>query len=117
MKHVDLVLVLLTACVALQVLAARFAIPHPSLLVLGGAALALVPAFPDPGWIPGASSSSSSRRKRWTTSGDVTTTEPDGGRQESSSSAASRSFPSKTATVPMVSTRCPRSTIVASASR
>jgi len=49
----------------------------------------------------------------WTTSGDVTTTE----RQESSSSAASRSFPSMPATGTMVSTRCPRSTIVASASR
>jgi Na+/H+ antiporter len=53
MEHVDLVLVLLTACVALQVLAARFAVPHPSLLVLGGAALALAPGLPRPGLDPG----------------------------------------------------------------
>src|SRR5258705_5044527 len=53
MNHVDLVLALLTACVALQALAARFAVPHPSLLVLGGAALALVPGLPRPGLDPG----------------------------------------------------------------
>src|SRR4051812_3952459 len=53
MKHIDVVLLLLTACVALQVLAARFAVPHPSLLVLGGAALALVPSLPRPGLDPG----------------------------------------------------------------
>src|SRR3954469_21923159 len=53
MKHVDLILVLLTACVSLRVLAARFAVPHPSLLVLGGAALALVPGLPRPGLAPG----------------------------------------------------------------
>src|SRR5258705_10650057 len=53
MNHVDLVLALLTACVALQALAARFAVPHPSLLVFGGAALALVPGLPRPGLDPG----------------------------------------------------------------
>src|SRR3954468_11534161 len=53
MKHIDVVLLLLTACVALQVLAARLAVPHPSLLVLGGAALALVPGLPRPGLAPG----------------------------------------------------------------
>jgi CPA1 family monovalent cation:H+ antiporter len=53
MTHIDLVLVLLTTCVALQVLAARFAVPHPSLLVLGGAAIALVPGLPRPGLDPG----------------------------------------------------------------
>ncbi|MFL5402598.1 MAG: Na+/H+ antiporter [Gemmatimonadales bacterium] len=53
MKHIDLILVLLTACVSLRVLAARFAVPHPSLLVLGGAALALVPGLPRSGLAPG----------------------------------------------------------------
>jgi monovalent cation/hydrogen antiporter len=48
----ELVLVLLVACMALQVLARRFGIPQPALLVLGGAVLALVPGLPRPGLDP-----------------------------------------------------------------
>jgi monovalent cation/hydrogen antiporter len=44
----ELILVLLAAAVALQVLAQRFGIPQPVLLVLGGAVLALVPGLPRP---------------------------------------------------------------------
>lgn len=52
MKHVDLVLVLLTPAWRFRCWP-RFAVPHPSLLVLGGAALALVPCLPRPGLDPG----------------------------------------------------------------
>src|SRR3954464_1638820 len=48
MADFELVLVLLGAAAALQVLARRFGIPQPALLVLGGAALALVPDLPRP---------------------------------------------------------------------
>jgi monovalent cation/hydrogen antiporter len=48
----ELILVLLAAVVALQVLAMRLGIPQPALLVLGGAALALVPGLPRPALDP-----------------------------------------------------------------
>jgi monovalent cation/hydrogen antiporter len=44
----ELILVLLGAAAALQVLARRFGIPQPALLVVGGAVLALVPGLPRP---------------------------------------------------------------------
>jgi NhaP-type Na+/H+ or K+/H+ antiporter len=44
----ELILVLLAVAVALQVLAGRFGIPQPALLVVGGATLALVPGLPRP---------------------------------------------------------------------
>jgi Na+/H+ antiporter len=46
--ELELILVLLAAAVAVQVLAARFGIPQPALLVVGGAVLALVPGLPRP---------------------------------------------------------------------
>jgi CPA1 family monovalent cation:H+ antiporter len=46
MAGLELVLFLLAASAALQVLARRWRLPHPVLLVLGGAALALVPGLP-----------------------------------------------------------------------
>jgi Na+/H+ antiporter len=52
MADFELVLVLLGAAAALQVLARRFGIPQPALLVLGGAALALVPGLPRPALHP-----------------------------------------------------------------
>jgi CPA1 family monovalent cation:H+ antiporter len=48
----ELILVLLAAAVALQVLARRLGIPQPALLVLGGAGLALVPGLPRPAMDP-----------------------------------------------------------------
>jgi Na+/H+ antiporter len=48
MAALELVFVLLCASLALQVVARRFAVPQPALLVLGGAALALVPGLPRP---------------------------------------------------------------------
>jgi monovalent cation/hydrogen antiporter len=50
--NLELILVLLAVAVALQVLARRFGIPQPALLVLGGAALALVPGLPRPALDP-----------------------------------------------------------------
>jgi CPA1 family monovalent cation:H+ antiporter len=52
MAQLELILLLLAASVALQVLAMRLTLPHPALLVLGGAALALVPGLPRPGLDP-----------------------------------------------------------------
>lgn len=52
MTDLELILVLLAAAVALQVVAVRFGIPQPALLVLGGAALALVPGLPSPALDP-----------------------------------------------------------------
>lgn len=52
MADLELILVLLAAAAALQVLAQRFGIPQPALLVLGGAALALVPGLPRPALDP-----------------------------------------------------------------
>lgn len=49
MAALELIFVLLAASLALQVVARRFGIPQPALLVLGGAALALVPGLPRPG--------------------------------------------------------------------
>jgi Na+/H+ antiporter len=49
---VELILVLLAAAAALQVLAGRLGIPQPALLVAGGAALALVPGLPRPALDP-----------------------------------------------------------------
>ena len=46
MAALDLVLILLAASTALQVLARRWKLPHPVLLVFGGAALALAPGLP-----------------------------------------------------------------------
>src|SRR5919201_7168115 len=46
MAGLELVLILLAASAALQVLARRWGLPHPVLLVLGGAALALTPGLP-----------------------------------------------------------------------
>jgi Na+/H+ antiporter len=46
MSGLELVLILLAASVALQVAARRWRLPHPVLLVLGGAALALAPGLP-----------------------------------------------------------------------
>jgi len=49
MPHVtgfELVLILLAASAALQVVAQRWQLPHPVLLVVGGAALALAPGLP-----------------------------------------------------------------------
>jgi small neutral amino acid transporter SnatA (MarC family) len=43
MSAVSLILVLLAAAAALRVLAERFDIPHPALLVLGGLLLAVMP--------------------------------------------------------------------------
>ena len=40
MAHLELVLMLLSACVALRAVGERFAVPHPTLLVLGGALVA-----------------------------------------------------------------------------
>jgi monovalent cation/hydrogen antiporter len=48
----ELILVLLAAAMGLQVLAQRFGIPQPALLVLGGASLALVPGLPRPALDP-----------------------------------------------------------------
>jgi CPA1 family monovalent cation:H+ antiporter len=48
MAALELVLVLLAASIALQVVARRFAVPQPALLVLGGALIALVPGLPRP---------------------------------------------------------------------
>lgn len=48
MADLELILVLLGAAAALQVLARRFGIPQPALLVVGGAVLALVPGLPRP---------------------------------------------------------------------
>jgi CPA1 family monovalent cation:H+ antiporter len=50
--ELELILVLLAAAVALQVMAARFGIPQPALLVVGGAVLALVPGLPRPALDP-----------------------------------------------------------------
>jgi len=50
--HVELVLVLLSACVALRVVAERFAVPHPTPLVLGGALVVLAPGLPRPALDP-----------------------------------------------------------------
>ena len=52
MADLELILVLLAAAMALQVLARRFGIPQPALLVLGGAAVALVPGLPRPALDP-----------------------------------------------------------------
>ena len=52
MADFQLVLVLLVVVVALQVLAARFGIPQPAMLVVAGAALALVPGLPRPALDP-----------------------------------------------------------------
>jgi monovalent cation/hydrogen antiporter len=46
MSAVSLILVLLAAAAALRVLAERFDIPHPALLVLGGLLLAVMPGLP-----------------------------------------------------------------------
>ena len=49
MPHVtgfELVLILLAAAAALQIVAQRWQVPHPVLLVVGGAALALAPGLP-----------------------------------------------------------------------
>ena len=46
MHHLDLILVLLAAAAALEVLAHRIGVPHPALLVLGGLAIALTPGVP-----------------------------------------------------------------------
>jgi CPA1 family monovalent cation:H+ antiporter len=46
MGALELVILLLAASVALQVVAQRLAIPQPALLVLGGVALAFVPGLP-----------------------------------------------------------------------
>ena len=46
MSAVSLILVLLGATAAVRVLAERFDIPHPALLVLGGLALAVTPGLP-----------------------------------------------------------------------
>ena len=46
MSAVALILVLLGATAAVRVLAERFDIPHPALLVLGGLALAVTPGLP-----------------------------------------------------------------------
>jgi monovalent cation/hydrogen antiporter len=48
MDDLELILLLLAAAVTLQVLARRFNIPQPALLVVGGAALTLVPGLPRP---------------------------------------------------------------------
>ena len=52
MAHVELVLILLSACVALRAAGERFAVPHPALLVLGGALVALAPGLPRPALDP-----------------------------------------------------------------
>jgi CPA1 family monovalent cation:H+ antiporter len=52
MAALELIFVLLAASLALQIVARRFGIPQPVLLVLGGAALALVPGLPRPGLDP-----------------------------------------------------------------
>ena len=52
MADLELIFLLLAAAAALQVLAQRFGIPQPALLVLGGAALALVPGLPRPALDP-----------------------------------------------------------------
>jgi len=44
----ELILVLLAASAALQLAAERLAVPHPVLLVLGGAILAAIPGLPRP---------------------------------------------------------------------
>ncbi|HET9984454.1 MAG TPA: Na+/H+ antiporter [Longimicrobiales bacterium] len=46
MAGVELILILLAVSAALQILAWRWRLPHPILLVLGGAILALVPGLP-----------------------------------------------------------------------
>jgi len=43
---------LLSACVALRAVGERFAVPHPTLLVLGGALVALAPGLPRPALDP-----------------------------------------------------------------
>ena len=50
--ELELILVLLAFAAALQVVARRFGIPQPALLVLGGAALALLPGLPRPSLDP-----------------------------------------------------------------
>jgi CPA1 family monovalent cation:H+ antiporter len=46
MHHLDLILVLLGAAAALEMLAHRISVPHPVLLVLGGLVIALTPGVP-----------------------------------------------------------------------
>src|SRR5262245_52851394 len=46
MHHLDLILLLLGAAAALEMLAQRIGVPHPALLVLGGLAIALTPGVP-----------------------------------------------------------------------
>lgn len=48
MTGLELILVLLAVSAALQVLARRWHLPHPVLLVIGGAALAFAPGLPRP---------------------------------------------------------------------
>lgn len=47
MGALEIVLVLLTAAAALRLVAERFGIPYPALLVVGGALLAFAPGLPD----------------------------------------------------------------------
>jgi CPA1 family monovalent cation:H+ antiporter len=44
--HLELILLLLGAAAALEILAHRIGVPHPALLVLGGLAIALTPGIP-----------------------------------------------------------------------
>jgi CPA1 family monovalent cation:H+ antiporter len=44
--HLDVILLLLGAAAALELLAHRIGVPHPALLVLGGLAIALTPGIP-----------------------------------------------------------------------
>lgn len=46
MNAVEIILVLLAICVALAIVADRIRLPYPIVLVLGGAALALIPGIP-----------------------------------------------------------------------
>jgi len=50
--QLELVLMLLSACVALRAVGEHFAVPHPTLLVLGGALVALAPGLPRPALDP-----------------------------------------------------------------
>jgi CPA1 family monovalent cation:H+ antiporter len=50
--HLELILILLAAAAALEILAHRIGVPHPALLVLGGLALALTPGLPRVGMDP-----------------------------------------------------------------
>lgn len=52
MHHLELILILLGAAAALELLARRIGVPHPVLLVLGGLALALTPGLPRIGMDP-----------------------------------------------------------------